>query len=82
MLCLIPLTVILHKPEIAYQFSSNREKIHHLLFMDDLTIYAKNEKGLESLIQTVRIFSDDIDIEFGIDKCTTLVMKRGKSYKV
>ena len=29
--CLIPLTVILHKPESAYKFSSNKEKINHLL---------------------------------------------------
>ena len=78
-LCLIPLTVILHKSESAYQFSGNKEKISHLLFMVDLKLYAKNEKGLESLVQTVQIFSDDIDMEFGIDKCATLVLKRGKT---
>ena len=32
--------------------------------MDDLKIYAKNEKGLESLFQTVRIFSDDVCMEY------------------
>ena len=49
--------------------------------MDDLKLYAKNEKGLESLVQTVRIISDDIGLEFGIDKCATLVLKRGKITK-
>ena len=44
-------------------------------------MYAKNEKGLESLVQIVRIFSDDIGIEFGIDKCGALVLKRGKITK-
>ena len=44
--------------------------------MDDLKLYAKNEKGLESLVQTVWIFSDDIGMEFGIDKCAALVLKR------
>ena len=34
-LCLIPLTLILYKSESAYQFSSTKEKIYHLLFMDD-----------------------------------------------
>ena len=81
LLCLIPLTVILHKSESAYQFSSNKEKINHLLFMDDLKLYAKNEKGLESLVQTVRIFSDDIGMKFGMDKCAILVLKRGKITK-
>ena len=80
-LCLIPLTLILHKSESAYQFSSTKEKINHLLFMDDLKLYAKNEKGLDSLVQTVRIFSDDIGMEFGIDTWATLVLKRGKLTK-
>ena len=75
-LCLIPLTVILCKSESAYQYSSNKEKINHLIFMVDLKLYANNEKGLESLVQTVWIFSGDIGMEFGIDKCATLVLKR------
>ena len=50
--------------------------------MDDLKLYAKNEKGLDSLVQTVRIFSKDIGMEFGIDKCGTLVLKRGKIRKL
>ena len=78
---LIPLTLILHKSESTYQFSSMKEKINHLLFMDDLKLYAKNKKGLDSLVQTVRIFSDDIGMEFGIYTCTTLVLKRGKLTK-
>ena len=46
--------------------------------MDNLKLYAKSEKRLGSLVQTVRIFSDDIGMEFGIDKCATLVLKGGK----
>ena len=46
--------------------------------MDDLKLYAKSEKDLESLIQTVRIFSEDIGMEFGLDKCAVMIMKRGK----
>ena len=57
--CLIPLPLILHKSESAYQFSSTQEKINHLLFKDDLKLYVKNEKGLDSLVQTVRILSDE-----------------------
>ena len=47
------------KSESVYQFSSTKEKINLLLFMDDLKLYVKNEKGLDSLVQTVRIFSDE-----------------------
>ena len=73
--CLILLTVILHKPDSAYIFSSNKGKINYLFFMDDLKLYAKNEKGLESLVQTVFIFSDDVGMKFGISKCATLALK-------
>ena len=33
---------------------------------------------LDSLIQTVRIFSNDIGMKFGIEKCAVLIIKRGK----
>ena len=80
-LCLLPLTLILHKSESPYRFPSTNEKINRVLFMDDLKLQAENEKGLESLVQTVRIFSDDIGMEFGMDKCATLVLKEGKITK-
>ena len=62
-LCLIPLTLILHKSESANKCPSTEEKINHLLFMDDLKLCVKNEKGFDSLVQTVRIFSDNIGME-------------------
>ena len=37
--------------------------------MDDIQIFAKNEKELETLIQTIRIDSQDIGIEFWIENC-------------
>ena len=78
---LIPLTAILRKSESTYHFSSNKGKTNHVLFMDDLKLYAENEKSLESLVNTVQIFNDDIGMEFGINKCATLVLKREKTAK-
>ena len=49
--------------------------------MDDLKFYSKSERVLDSLIQTVGIFSEDIGLQFGIDKCALLVMKMGKIVK-
>ena len=40
--------------------------------------FAKNEKELETLIHTVRRYSQDIGIEFGMEKCAMLIMKSGK----
>ena len=80
-LALIPLSLILSKAKAAYEFSESKEKINHLLFMDNLKLYSRNEKGLDSLVQTVRVFSEDIGMEFGIEKCTMLVMEKGKIVK-
>ena len=41
---------------------------------------AKNEKELETLIHAIRIYSQDIGMEFGIEKCAMLVMKSGKRH--
>ena len=40
----------------------------------------KKEKELETLIHAVRIYSQGIGMEFGIEKCAMLVKKRGKRY--
>ena len=40
----------------------------------------KNEKELETLIHAVRIDSQDIGMEFGIEKCAMLIRKSGKRH--
>ena len=49
--------------------------------MDDLKLYSRSEKGLDSLVETVRVFSEDIEMEFGIEKCVMLVKEKGKIVK-
>ena len=47
--------------------------------MDNFKLYSRSEKGLDSLAQTVRVFSEDIGmLQFGIEKCSMLVMEKGK----
>ena len=65
---LLPITDISRDAAPGYHFASNGQKVNHLLFMGDLKLYANNEKSLESLIQTVRVFSNDIGMEFGVEK--------------
>ena len=71
-LALIPLSLILRKAKAAYEFSESKEKINHLLFMDDLKLHSRSEKGLDSLVPTVCA---------GIEKCAMLVMEKGKIVK-
>ena len=44
----------------------SQEKIYRLMCMDDIELYAKNEKESETLILAVSIYSQDIGMEFGI----------------
>ena len=48
------------------------------MVMDDLKMYAKTERKLDLFIQTMGIFSDDVSMVFGLDKCAALVMNRWK----
>ena len=80
-IALIPLTYILRKSRPGYEFAKNGEKINNLLYMDDLKLYARNERDLDSLIQSVRVFSRDIGMQFGVKKCAVLIMKRGRQIK-
>ena len=49
-----------------------------IIIMDDLKLFGKTERHLETLLSTVEIFSQDIRMEFGISKCGILILKRGK----
>ena len=50
--------------------------INRLLFLDDLKLYGASKDQLDSLVQLVRIFSQDINMLFGLDKCAVLEMRR------
>ena len=74
---LIALSIILNETDLGYITSRNQE-LSYLLFMDYLKLYAKSERKLDLFIQTMGIFSDDVSLVFGLDKCAVLVMKRWK----
>ena len=74
---LIPLLIILNETDFGYVTSRN-QVLRHLLFMDDLKLYAKSERRLDWFIQAMKIFSDDVSMAFGLDQCAVLVVKREK----
>ena len=79
-IAMMPLNHILRKCTAGYKLGRSQEKINHLMYMDDIKLFAKNDKELETLIHAVRIFSQDIGMEYGIEKCAMLVMKSGKRH--
>ena len=48
--------------------------------MDNLKLYTKKERGLESLVQTIQIFSDDKCMEFDVGKVLYWFQKQEKNY--
>ena len=79
-IAMMPLNHVLRKCAAGYKLSRSQEKINHLMYMDDIKLFAKKERELETLIHAVRIYSQDIGMEFGIEKCAMLVMKSAKRH--
>ena len=44
----------------------------------NIKAFTKNERELEFLMQTIKIYSQDVGMEFGIEKCAMLMIKSGK----
>jgi len=69
---------MLRQCDTGYQLGDGNSKINHLLFMDDLRLYGRNDRKIKSLVHTVQIFSEDIGMQFGIEKCATIKLQHGK----
>ena len=60
--------MVLRQTKAFYEVKKEGKKINHLLFMDDLKLFVKNEDQMDSLVKTVRIFSEDIKIELWLER--------------
>jgi len=49
--------------------------------MDDLKLFNRDKTKLQQKMNNVKTFIDDIQMEFGLDKCATAVFKHGKLTK-
>ena len=72
------MTRVLERMEVGYQLKKGGSRINHLMFMDDVKLFEKGTKEVDTLGHTVRIFSGDIRMEFGIEKCALVNIQRGK----
>ena len=61
----------------------SQEKMNHLIYLNDINMLAKTEKKkkeLETLIQTVKIYSNDIGMKFEIEKLFVNYEKQQTTY--
>jgi len=75
-LCLTPITNILRCKEVGYKIGN--QKVSNLLYIDDLKIYAKSDTQMERCKAVVEEFSKDIKMDFGINKCAVIHVKKDK----
>ena len=65
---MMPLNHVFRKCTGGYKLTKLQEKINPLMYKDNIKLFAKNGKELETLIQIVKIYREDIAMEFGIKK--------------
>ena len=75
-MALAPLSSLLNNT--SYGYTTNTSTINHLFYMDDLKTFGKNDQEQTSLLIIVKGFSDDIQMEFGLEKCSKATFKKGK----
>ena len=66
------LSALLDKSAYEYRFKSGTT-INHLLYINDIKLYAKNEQVVDSLIYFTRVFGSDIGLTFGLTKADALL---------
>ena len=77
---LLPLSVSLRKTR-GYNCGTpgnRRHKVTHLFYMDDLKLYASGERDLHQSLGVVQEYTQAVGMEFGLDKCALVHLKRGR----
>lgn len=73
------LSKLLNKSSYGYVIDKRTNiKINHLLYIDDLKLYAANEEQLLRQLKIVTSFTRTIKMELGLEKCAVIHVKRGK----
>ncbi|CAB3227168.1 unnamed protein product [Arctia plantaginis] len=77
-LALNPLSTMLEGSGLGYRLQRDGKVISHLLYMDDLKLFASSSSILMNLLEITKTFSKCIRMEFGVDKCAIMHVKRGR----
>ena len=75
-----PLSDMLNKSNKGYNIKQTNTQytLSHLIYMDDIKLYASNLRDIKKLADITEMFSVDIKMELGIDKCKMQSIRRGK----
>ena len=63
----------------GYPYGKNRHYQHtHNFFVYDLKLFSTNMNNIKGLLDIVTIYSRDIGMKFGVDKCAFVQVEKGK----
>ncbi|XP_060804959.1 uncharacterized protein LOC132902746 [Amyelois transitella] len=79
-LALNPLSTLLNNSQNGFKINNQNTHytLSHLLYMDDIKLIANSKDQLFRLADITQQFSQDIQMQFGVDKCKVLSIERGK----
>lgn len=79
-LALNPLSHLLNNANTGFALTNNETQytLSHLMYMDDIKLFATDKDTLFKLADTAQQFSHDIHMQFGVDKCKILSISKGK----
>ena len=75
-LALVKLSNILKRARENYELRSRKKG--HILYMDDIKMFAENEKVMKECRKIVTRFRLEIEMSFGMDKCAVINTTKGK----
>ena len=76
-LCMTPLSYALRNTP-GYSTKCSNTPVTHLMFVDDLKVYAPSEVALSKSMEVVERVSSAIGMKVGIQKCATASIRKGK----
>jgi len=74
-IALTPLTNELNRADCGYQVHGTERKLSHI--MDDLKLLGRNKNDLKNGMKIVQTINKDINMNFGLEKCARICLKRG-----
>lgn len=80
-MCLNPLSNSLNNTTCGFNIKHQKivqHRISHLIYMDDIKIYASTQAHMSSLLRITETFTTDTKMEFGIAKCKILNIEKGR----
>ena len=81
-LALNPLSQFLNNTPYGFNIKHQKNtlyKLSHLMYVDDIKLYAATQEELQKLLTLVYTFSQNIRMEFGLEKCKTQTIIKGSS---